>query len=389
VGPQAAELLRQHQIRQERFGNASATDAFTIAAQEPSGQVLADLLADAQRPALIFSTVAGEDQPTLSATLLAALHPSWTIFEPDPFTRGLAARPVMEQLFPFGPTIEPPEGWPVDSWERAARVVHQRFLKAMGGDLNPNKPSHRPWEELTPFYRESNIRLVTTTLAGAEAVGRTWGPLNTDEGQAVSVTVSRAHLIAMAVFEHESWRRFYADHGWRYGPERDDQRRMHNALLPWEELSDYFRELTVDTVRSALGTLHALGYRSSVTTDRPWRTYLRTGEVTAEVVPQAWSWTTASGDVLHARAGDVRVTSDEGDTWSVDPEIFAKTYERVEGNRWRRVGTVEAQPAEYGELVLSLEGPQTAQAGDWIVRGSGGELWTMSTEHFQRNYTPA
>ena len=62
---------------------------------------------------------------TCPPTLLAARHPDWTIYHVDATTQGLAARPIMERLYPFGLTIEPPEGAAVDSWERAARVVHQ------------------------------------------------------------------------------------------------------------------------------------------------------------------------------------------------------------------------------------------------------------------------
>ena len=75
---------------------------------------------------MIFADdLVGARKDDLSPTLLAALHPNWTIYHSDATTSGLVARPIMERLYPFGLTIEPPEGAAVDSWERAARVVHQ------------------------------------------------------------------------------------------------------------------------------------------------------------------------------------------------------------------------------------------------------------------------
>ena len=161
-------------------------------------------------------------------------HPTWTIYQFDPTTSGLVPRPIMERLFPFGLTIEPPEGAAVDSWERAARVVHQRYLDSLGNQRDPTKPAQQPWADLSPFYRASNIRLVTATLAGAESVGRTWGPVPADQADTASTAVHRP-AGADGRLEHESWHRFYLEQGWSYGATRDDARRVHNALRPWDQ----------------------------------------------------------------------------------------------------------------------------------------------------------
>ena len=84
----------------------------------------------------------------------------------------------MELLYPFGLTTEAPSSLPVDSWERAARVVHEQYGSTCerNGTLNPNKPAHRPWEQLEPFLKETNIRQVTTALAAAENRRAVLGP---------------------------------------------------------------------------------------------------------------------------------------------------------------------------------------------------------------------
>ena len=161
---------------------------------------------------------------------------------------------------------------------------------------------------------------------------------------------------------------------------------MHNALVPWSDLEPSYRERAIGNVKAALGTLHALGYRSSMASGRPWQTVERRGEVRATVLEADWRWQTATGEWLQARAGDYQVSNGTGEAWSVEPEIFAQSYEHIEGDRCRRTGEVSAQPAVPGELVITLEGPATAVAGDWVIKGAAGEQWITSAEHFAANY---
>ena len=389
VGLDADQVREQHQIRQERFGNAAEAAHIDVQLTSPTEPALAALLADYQHPAVIFADdLVGTRKDDLSATLLAALHPTWTIYHSDSATVGLADRPIMEQLFPFGLTIEPKEGMALDSWERAARVVHQKYLDGMGAALDPAKPAQRPWAQLSGFYRESNVRLVTATLAGAESIGRTWGPTPQDPEAQVTGGIDPEQFAALSRFEHASWLRFYLDAGWKFEPERDDARSRHNALVPWGSLTAAYKERTRGNVTSALNTLQALGYRSWTGSDRPWASYERRGEVTALVLTEEWRWQTRSGDWMTAQAGDFRVSDGRGNAWSVEPSIFSQSYAHVEGDRWRRTGRVWAQPAVEGELVITLEGPAFAKAGDWMMKGAAGEQWLTSGEHFAANYAP-
>ena len=37
-------------------------------------------------------------------------------------------------------------------------------------------------------------------------------------------------------------------------------------------------------------------------------------------------------------------------------------------------------------MIKSLEGRQTAAEGDWVIRGSQGEEWVTTSEHFAVSY---
>jgi hypothetical protein len=156
----------------------------------------------------------------------------------------------------------------VDNWERAARVVHEqyRLITRQHRQLDPSKPSHRAWEQLDPFLKESNIRQVTTALAAAESLGRSWGPVvsgGRSDGLVTSADVSAAELDTMAEMEHTSWMKHLQDNGWRYGAKRDDHRRIHPSLRPWRELTPADQEKTREGVANALKILNRLGYLDS------------------------------------------------------------------------------------------------------------------------------
>ena len=60
---------------------------------------------------------------------------------------------------------------------------------------------------------------------------------------------------------HENWARQRIADGWRYGPERDDERKEHPNLVPYEELSEADKEYDRSTAMETIKTILVLGYR--------------------------------------------------------------------------------------------------------------------------------
>lgn len=119
------------------------------------------------------------------------------------------------------------------------------------------------------------------------------------------------------------------------------------------------------------------------------RRFRRLGSVQASQLAEAMTWQTEAGDQLRGEAGDWLVTGDDGGQWTVRDAEFRSSYELAGAGSWQRTGTVMAWPAQAGEVVVTLEGSATAQAGDWIVQGSGGERWPVPAARFNRSYAPA
>ena len=51
-----------------------------------------------------------------------------------------------------------------------------------------------------------------------------------------------------------------------------------------------------------------------------------------------------------------------------------------------RTGEVAARPGVAGEIVHTIEGSQTVAEGNWVVRGTRGELWSVPAERFASGY---
>ena len=49
--------------------------------------------------------------------------------------------------------------------------------------------------------------------------------------------------------------------GWRYGPRRDDAKKEHPSLIPYEQLSESEKEYDRTTAMETVKTILALGYK--------------------------------------------------------------------------------------------------------------------------------
>lgn len=83
-------------------------------------------------------------------------------------------------------------------------------------------------------------------------------PLDTSD---VSLTPDIEELTELlARNTHDIWARQRLADGWRYGPRRDDARKEHPGLVPYECLSDSEKEYDRKTALETIKAIIALGY---------------------------------------------------------------------------------------------------------------------------------
>lgn len=103
------------------------------------------------------------------------------------------------------------------------------------------------FEKLPDEIKESNIHSVNALMNAFRSLG-----LN---------IISKEDLVkSVAAYLHDSWAKDKFDNGWRYGPKRDDGKKIHNDLLPFELLSDEDQSYDLVNARSIIDSLFASGY---------------------------------------------------------------------------------------------------------------------------------
>ena len=67
----------------------------------------------------------------------------------------------------------------------------------------------------------------------------------------------------MAKNVHEVWAETRISQGWTYGEQRDDEKKTHPCLVPYEELPEEEKEYDRNTAISTLKFIIKLGYKIS------------------------------------------------------------------------------------------------------------------------------
>lgn len=141
--------------------------------------------------------------------------------------------------------------------EVIARALHDEYRHG----VSPGAPAPKaaPWDELDEETRESNRTQADDIGAKLAAIGLRIAPL--DDWTAPAGVIDGVESLARA--EHERWRQERFRLGWRHAVERDDRRRMHPDLVPWEQLPEESREKNRHAVRAIPGGLARAGLRAA------------------------------------------------------------------------------------------------------------------------------
>lgn len=84
-------------------------------------------------------------------------------------------------------------------------------------------------------------------------------PINTSNIKLPQEIVELTELIAKNA--HDIWAQQRLADGWQYGPRRDDAKKEHPGLVPYESLEDSEKQYDRNTVLETIKVMIALGYR--------------------------------------------------------------------------------------------------------------------------------
>jgi len=151
--------------------------------------------------------------------------------------------------------------------ERLAVAAHQVFFEHMKaqeykhGDINDDRDkihsSLKPYDELPEYEKEQNRDLVRDIAIKLAGTGYIMIPARSDEP---AFEFPGAHLDELAEKEHERWMRLKINTGWKYASETDKKHQLHEALVPWDDLSEEDKEKDRIMVRKIPEILANVGY---------------------------------------------------------------------------------------------------------------------------------
>lgn len=322
---------------------------------------------------------------------VARLHPDVQVFVLTSDGAGVTGA-AFDKLRPFQRGLLIDGAVPDDSWMRIARHWHEIYrLANPAGAGSGKEPTRRPWERLDVFFRDDNVLQLRSIMKLVAAQGsRRWVPAQT-VAPGSFVELNAAEVRAVACEEHRRWYKRRRRDGWRAaaaGEQDDDRIRVNSIVRPWADLPEAARERSCRNVRFQLEQLEAVGFMPVLPEDGhpEARCFRRVGEIRAWRLIAGKTWNHTSGGNLTASPGDWLVIDDDGNERTIRDREFRATHTPLEGDRWRRTGTVRAWQVGETTVLRTLEGEATAQPDDWIVQGPHSARWPVTSEYFARVY---
>ncbi len=147
--------------------------------------------------------------------------------------------------------------------ELLARAQHAQWLRneEAKGTSPERNPNMRSWDELPEGQREENRRFADDLHTKLALIGCMIVPMPLPDPDHDTFTFSAEDLDLLSRHEHERWIQTKLDGGWRFGPTRDDARKLHDQLKPWEELDEANKDKDRNAVREIPSMLALAGFQ--------------------------------------------------------------------------------------------------------------------------------
>jgi RyR domain/TrkA-N domain len=138
---------------------------------------------------------------------------------------------------------------------RAARAVHELYAAQATPSADSPLAALR-WDELAEADRALSLAHVDDLPYKLHTIGLRLAVATPD---APPLVLSTEEIERLSEREHERWAAERERGGWRHGPLRDDEQRLHPALVAWSELSETVRDADRVLVRAIPELLAAAG----------------------------------------------------------------------------------------------------------------------------------
>ena len=146
-----------------------------------------------------------------------------------------------------------------DGHDALARSIHDFYLEGRfaEGDRIGARASMQEWEDLPESFRDDNRLVADCYQLKLRDIGA-----RLIDGSGPTLLLDAAELEELSRAEHDRWMAAKLVQGWTYGPERDDARRIHPDIVPYDALTEAIKDLDREQVRIMTRLLAATGRRA-------------------------------------------------------------------------------------------------------------------------------
>lgn len=146
-----------------------------------------------------------------------------------------------------------------DRHDMLARSVHDFYLESRfaEGERIGARASMWEWEDLPESFRDDNRLVADCYQLKLRDIG---ARLTATAGPTFALEPDELEELSRA--EHDRWMAAKLVQGWTYGPVRNDARRIHPDIVPYDALSEAIKDLDREQVRIMARLLGASGHRA-------------------------------------------------------------------------------------------------------------------------------
>jgi ppGpp synthetase/RelA/SpoT-type nucleotidyltranferase len=134
---------------------------------------------------------------------------------------------------------------PAAALDEMAQAIHAKYVEGNERGLPANM---RPWKDLDETFKRANLEQARYSVAILEAAGFEVRPAVGKPVVFDKNDFTDAEVEQMAKLEHGRWNVDRVRDGWRPG-KRDNAKKLHDCLVPWEKLPDEIKHYDSDAVR--------------------------------------------------------------------------------------------------------------------------------------------
>ncbi|MCB1085761.1 MAG: hypothetical protein KDM63_01845 [Verrucomicrobiae bacterium] len=138
--------------------------------------------------------------------------------------------------------------------EALASAIHEHY-RAQAKREGWTMKYDVPFEELPSDLRHANLAAARRIPKVLVVAGLRIGSVEDESAggmlsESEALAILEDHIEAAAIAEHEGWMAEKLESGWKHGPARDDEAKVHPSIVPYAELTEVEKEKDRSAVRN-------------------------------------------------------------------------------------------------------------------------------------------